>query len=128
MSFSPESPVGLMHDWYPMNKSHYNGLQRLNAQRARVPVPIMVLEECLHGVGSFKQSMFPQNLGMAASFDPDVVWRVGRAIGREARSIGVHGCFAPVLDLGQDPRWGRMQGTAPTASARLPAEDCGPTD
>ena len=66
--------------------------------------------ECLHGVGSFKQSMFPQAVGLAASFDPNLVYRVGRAIGSEARSIGIHACFAPVLDLAKDPRWGRVQG------------------
>ncbi|RFU81651.1 glycoside hydrolase family 3 [Trichoderma arundinaceum] len=48
---------------------------------------------------------------MAASFDTDIVYRIGRAIGTEARSIGVHGCFSPVLDLAQDPRWGRVQET-----------------
>lgn len=65
--------------------------------------------ECLHGVGSFKQSMFPQSLGLSASWDFGLVHRVGRAIGTEARSIGIHACFSPVLDLGLDPRWGRMQ-------------------
>lgn len=66
--------------------------------------------ECLHGVGSFKQSMFPQSIGMSASFDTDLVHRVGRAIGAEASSIGIRACFAPVLDLAKEPRWGRAQG------------------
>jgi beta-glucosidase-like glycosyl hydrolase len=66
--------------------------------------------ECLHGVGSFKQSMFPQSIGMSASFDTNLVHRVGRAIGTEASSIGIRACFSPVLDLAKDPRWGRVQG------------------
>lgn len=70
----------------------------------------MHIGECLHGVGSLKQSIFPQSLGLSASFDTDLVHRVGHAIGAEARSIGIHACLSPVLDLGQDPRWGRMQG------------------
>ncbi len=61
--------------------------------------------ECLHGVGSFKGSMFPQSIGLAASFDVDLVRRVGEAIGAEARSIGIHACLSPVLDLGLEPRW-----------------------
>ncbi|KAI0148399.1 glycoside hydrolase family 3 protein [Xylariaceae sp. FL1272] len=109
MRFSPNSPIGSMHDWYPLNTSHYNEVQALNLQKARLEIPFMHIEECLHGVGSFKQSIFPQSLGLSASFDPDLVYRVGRAIGTEARSIGIHACLAPVLDLGQDPRWGRMQ-------------------
>lgn len=109
MRFSPDSPVGHVHDWYPLNASHYNSVQQLNLDRARLKVPLMHFGECLHGVGSFKQSMFPQSLGLSASFDTDLVYRVGRAIGTEARSVGIHACFAPVLDLGLDPRWGRMQ-------------------
>ncbi|ETS87430.1 hypothetical protein PFICI_01258 [Pestalotiopsis fici W106-1] len=109
MSFSPESPIGMMHDWYPMNATDYNSLQRANLDRSRLKIPLMQTGECLHGVGSFKQSMFPQSIGLSASFDADLVYRVGRAIGTEARSIGVHACFSPVLDLGLDPRWGRLQ-------------------
>ncbi|KAI1370340.1 glycoside hydrolase family 3 protein [Hypoxylon crocopeplum] len=110
MRFSPDSPIGVMHDWYPINISHYNSVQELNLQKARLKIPLMHIGECLHGVGSFKQSMFPQSLGLSASFDTDLVYRVGRAIGAEARSIGIHACLAPVLDIGQDPRWGQAWG------------------
>ncbi|KAJ9139388.1 Glycoside hydrolase family 3 protein [Pleurostoma richardsiae] len=109
MRFSPGSPIGAMHDWYSLNTSYYNAIQQLNLEKSDVKVPLMHLGECLHGVGSFKQSMFPQSLGLSASFDTDLVYRVGRAIGTEARSIGIHACLSPVLDIGQDPRWGRMQ-------------------
>lgn len=109
MRFSPDSPVGHVHDWYSLNISDYNAVQQLNLDKARLKVPLMHFGECLHGVGSFKQSMFPQSIGLSASFDTDLVYRVGRAIGTEARSIGIHACFAPVLDIGQDPRWGRLQ-------------------
>lgn len=109
MRFSPDSPIGVMHDWYPLNTSHYNSVQELNLQKSRLKIPFMHVGECLHGVGSFKQSIFPQSLGLSASFDADLAYRVGRAIGTEARSIGIHACLSPVLDLGQDPRWGRMQ-------------------
>ena len=103
------SPVGSIHDLYSLNSSHPDGLQRRNLEAARVPVPFLHFGECLHGVGSFKQSLFPQALGLGASFDTDLVYRVGRAIGAEARSIGIHACFSPVLDLGWDARWGRTQ-------------------
>ena len=96
-----------MHDWYVTNSSQYNAMQVLNSQTSRLGIPFMQFGECLHGVGSFKQSMFPQSIGMAASFDTEMVQRVGRAIGEEARSIGIHACLSPVLDLGLEPRWGR---------------------
>ncbi|OQE23653.1 hypothetical protein PENSTE_c008G07139 [Penicillium steckii] len=106
---APGAPIGVLHDWYPTNKSQYNDLQELNFDKSRVKIPFMQSGECLHGVGSFKQSMFPETIGMAATFDTDLIYRVGRAIGSEARSIGIHACFAPVLDLAKDPRWGRVQ-------------------
>ncbi|KAK8079408.1 Glycoside hydrolase family 3 [Apiospora hydei] len=109
MRFSPGSPIGVMHDWYTLNTTQYNELQQLNLDNSRLKIPLMHTAECLHGVGSFKQSMFPQSLGLSASFDTDLVYRVGRAIAKEARSTGIHACFSPVLDIGQDPRWGRMQ-------------------
>ncbi|KAK8127189.1 hypothetical protein PG984_008297 [Apiospora sp. TS-2023a] len=109
MRFSPGSPIGAMHDWYTLNASQNNELQQLNLDKSRLKIPMMHTAECLHGVGSFKQSMFPQSLGLSASFDTDLVYRVGRAIAKEARSTGIHACFSPVLDIGQDPRWGRMQ-------------------
>jgi beta-glucosidase-like glycosyl hydrolase len=107
---TPGSPIGVIHDWYTLNTSQFNELQRLNLEKSHLKIPFMHTGECLHGVGSFQQSMFPQALGMSASFDTDLVHRVGAAIGTEARSIGIHACFSPVLDICQDPRWGRCQG------------------
>ena len=110
MRSSPDSPVGNIHDLYSLNRSRNNELQKRNLATARLPVPFLHLGECLHGVGSYQQqSLFPQPLGLAASFDPHLVRRIGRALGSEARAVGIHACFAPVLDLGRDPRWGRTQ-------------------
>ena len=53
--------------------------------------------------------MFPQALTLSTSWDEDLIYRVGRAIGTEARAIGIHACFAPVLDICRDSRWGRCQ-------------------
>ncbi|PSN70307.1 glycoside hydrolase family 3 protein [Corynespora cassiicola Philippines] len=109
MRSAPDSAVGHIHDWYPLNKTYYNDLQRLALEKARLKIPFLHWGECLHGVASFNQSMFPQALGLAATWDMELVRRVGRAIGTEARGIGVHACLAPVLDLCKDPRWGRCQ-------------------
>ncbi|KAJ6579657.1 glycoside hydrolase family 3 protein [Mycena vulgaris] len=109
MRLAPTAGVGVVHDWYPTNKSQFNSLQKLNIDKSRLKVPFMQTGECLHGVGSFRQSMFPQAIGLAASFDKNLAYSVGRAIGAEARSIGIHACFSPVVDLGKEPRWGRVQ-------------------
>lgn len=99
-------------------------------EKSRLKIPFLHLAECLHGVGSFKQSMFPQALTMSSSWDTDLVNRVGRAIGTEARAIGIHACLSPVLDICQDSRWGRCQGmmvfsTFPSSVDSPFAEDWG---
>ncbi|KAJ7274830.1 glycoside hydrolase family 3 protein [Mycena rebaudengoi] len=109
MRIAPDAGVGVMADWYPTNSSQYNSVQKLNFEKSRLKIPFMAQGECLHGVGSFRQSMFPQSIGLAASFDTSLVHAVGRAIGTEARAIGIHLCLAPVLDVGKDVRWGRTQ-------------------
>jgi beta-glucosidase-like glycosyl hydrolase len=106
---APDAGIGVMHDWYPTNASQYDDLQRLHLEKSRLPVPFMQLGECLHGVKSNRNSVFPQAIGLGATFDTELIHRVGRAIGSEARSIGIHACLAPVLDLAKDPRWGRAQ-------------------
>ncbi|KAF7331409.1 Glycoside hydrolase family 3 protein [Mycena kentingensis (nom. inval.)] len=106
---APTGGVGVVHDWYPTNSSQYNSLQKLNIDKSRLKIPFMQFGECLHGVGSFKQSMFPQNIGLGASFDQKLAWDVGRAIGAEASSIGIRGCLSPILDIAKEPRWGRVQ-------------------
>uniref|UniRef100_A0A2D3UNX0 xylan 1,4-beta-xylosidase n=1 Tax=Ramularia collo-cygni TaxID=112498 RepID=A0A2D3UNX0_9PEZI len=109
LRFAPDAGIGVIHDWYSLNKTQINSLQRLNIEKSRLKIPFLHLAECLHGVGSFKQSMFPQALTMSSSWDTDLVHRVGRAIGTEARAIGIHACLSPVLDVCQDSRWGRCQ-------------------
>ncbi len=111
MQSTPTAGIGVIHDWYPTDPTYYNTLQKFNRDKSRLGIPFMQLGECVHGVGSFKQSMFPQAIGLGASFDREMVYKVGRAIGEEARAIGIHACLAPVLDLGKEPRWGRVQGT-----------------
>ncbi|KAJ6603033.1 hypothetical protein B0H10DRAFT_1957946 [Mycena sp. CBHHK59/15] len=109
MRLAPTAGVGVVHDWYPTNKYQYNYLQLLNHHKSRLQVLSMQTGECLHSVGSFKQSMFPQSIGIAVSFDRNLAYAVGRAIGAEARSIGIHACFSPVLDFGKEPCWGHFQ-------------------
>ncbi|KAF7289794.1 Glycoside hydrolase family 3 protein [Mycena indigotica] len=109
MEVDPTASVGVIHDWYPTNSTQFNSIQQLNLEKSRLKIPFLAFGECVHGVGSFRQSMFPQAIGLSASFDPSLVYDVGRAIGTEARAIGVHACLAPVLDLGKEPRWGRVQ-------------------
>ncbi|MBP3293883.1 MAG: glycoside hydrolase family 3 C-terminal domain-containing protein [Clostridia bacterium] len=75
------------------------------------PVPPILMCESLHGILGKGSTVFPQSIGMGASFDPELMQKVGEAIGREAKALGIRMSLAPDLDLGRDPRWGRIEET-----------------
>ncbi|MFW5844911.1 MAG: glycoside hydrolase family 3 N-terminal domain-containing protein [Planctomycetota bacterium] len=86
-------------------------LQAAAWERSRLGIPILIHDECCHGHLAQDSTVFPLPPGMAASFDPELIERVFTAIGREVRARGGHQVFAPILDLGRDPRWGRQEET-----------------
>jgi beta-glucosidase len=75
----------------------------------RLGIPAIVHEECLTGLSVWKAATFPTPLAWGATFDPELVERMGAAIGESMRALGVHQGLAPVLDVVRDPRWGRVE-------------------
>lgn len=82
--------------------------QRRLQTETRLGIPALVHEECLTGLAAWKAATFPTPLAWGAAFDPQLVERMGHAIGRSMRELGVHQGLAPVLDVIRDPRWGRV--------------------
>ncbi|KJC63153.1 glycoside hydrolase family 3 N-terminal domain-containing protein [Agreia bicolorata] len=82
--------------------------QRRLQTDTRLGIPALVHEECLTGLAAWKAATFPTPLAWGAAFDPQLVERMGNAIGRSMRELGVHQGLAPVLDVIRDPRWGRV--------------------
>lgn len=82
--------------------------QRRLKRETRLGIPALVHEECLTGLAAWKAATFPTPLAWGASFDPELVEQVGRAIGDSMRQLGIHQGLAPVLDVIRDPRWGRV--------------------
>lgn len=78
---------------------------------SRLGIPALAHEECLTGVNTYGATVHPAPLAWAAAFDPDLVRRLGGAIGRDLRALGVHQGLAPVLDVVRDYRWGRVEET-----------------
>lgn len=74
-------------------------------------IPPIIMCESLHGILGKGTTVFPQSIGMGSSFDAELMERVGYAIGKEARALGIRLSLAPDLDLGRDPRWGRTEET-----------------
>jgi beta-glucosidase len=75
----------------------------------RLRIPLLVGEDCIHGHSFWDgATIFPTQLGMAASWDPALVERVARATAVEVAATGLHWTFSPVLCITRDLRWGRV--------------------
>ncbi|NED80552.1 beta-glucosidase [Streptomyces sp. SID11233] len=81
-------------------------------ERTRLRIPLLVAEDCIHGHSFWEgATIFPTQLGMAASWDPELVERIARATAVEVAATGVHWTFSPVLCITRDLRWGRVSET-----------------
>ncbi|MFF4043829.1 glycoside hydrolase family 3 N-terminal domain-containing protein [Streptomyces sp. NPDC001816] len=85
--------------------------QRRIAAAGRFGIPAVAHEECLAGFTAWGATAYPVPLAWGAAFDPALAEELGRHIGRDLRSVGVHQGLAPVLDVVRDPRWGRVEET-----------------
>jgi beta-glucosidase len=88
-----------------------NEIQRFLVERTRLGIPAIIHEECLHGLLARESVCFPQSIGQAATWDPDLVRAMAERFGRELRAAGAHQALAPILDITRDPRWGRVEET-----------------
>jgi beta-glucosidase-like glycosyl hydrolase len=88
-----------------------NALQKFLVQETRLGIPALSHEECLVGLMARGATLFPSALAYSATWNPELIERAARAIGREARSVGCHQGLAPVLDVSRDVRWGRTEET-----------------
>jgi beta-xylosidase len=86
-------------------------MQRELVSRTRLGIPAIAHEECLTGFTTFGATVFPTPLALAATFDPEGVERMTRAIGESMRAVGVHQGLSPVVDVVRDYRWGRVEET-----------------
>lgn len=88
-----------------------NKMQKIAMTKTRLGIPVLVGDEALHGIDVKGACCLPQPIGMAATWDVDLMHRVATAIGKEAHSTGVRQVMSPVLDLGREPRHGRFYET-----------------
>jgi len=88
-----------------------NAMQRYVIEHTRLGIPLFLAEEAPHGHMAIGSTVFPTGLGMAATWDPDLMQRVGQVIGKEIRLQGGHISYGPVLDLAREPRWSRVEET-----------------
>jgi beta-glucosidase len=88
-----------------------NAAQHFLVEKTRLGIPGIFQGEALHGFMAYGSTSFPQVLGLASTWDPELVQQAFTAAGDEMASAGVNQAFSPVLDLARDPRWGRTEET-----------------
>ncbi len=81
-----------------------NAVQRAAVEQSRLGIPVIVGRDVIHGF----RTIFPIPLGLAATFDPELVEQGARVAAVEATASGVRWTFSPMLDIARDPRWGRV--------------------
>lgn len=79
------------------------------AQESRLKIPLLIGVDAIHGNGLIAGcTVYPSNIGLASTFNPVIMERIGRETAEEMRFTGIHWTFAPNLDIARDPRWGRI--------------------
>jgi beta-glucosidase len=88
-----------------------NAVQRHLATSTRLGIPAIVHEEICSGVMSRGSTIFPQAIGLASTWEPELATALAAAVRVQMRATGAHQGLSPVLDVCRDPRWGRTEET-----------------
>ncbi|KAF8720098.1 hypothetical protein HU200_024877 [Digitaria exilis] len=84
-----------------------DGMQRL-ALSSRLGIPILYGTDAVHGHNNvYGATVFPHNVGLGATRDPELMRKIGAATALEVRATGIHWTFAPCVAVCRDARWGR---------------------
>ncbi|KAL5830703.1 hypothetical protein ACOSQ3_016121 [Xanthoceras sorbifolium] len=96
-------PQATPQDWITMVNDFQNG-----SLSSRLGIPMIYGIDAVHGHNNvYKATIFPHNIGLGATRDPDLVKRIGSATALEVRATGIDYVFAPCIAVCRDPRWGR---------------------
>lgn len=87
-----------------VNPEIINEYQRIAVEESRLGIPLLVARDIIHGF----RTVFPIPLGMASTFDPELVLHGARLTAQEATASGIRWTFSPMVDVSRDARWGRI--------------------
>jgi beta-glucosidase len=88
-----------------------NSVQKYFIKQSRLGIPIIAFDEALHGLVQKGATVFPQSIGLAATWDTALVHQVAEAVAAETRAGGIRQILSPVVNLATDVRWGRVEET-----------------
>ncbi|KAG8387190.1 hypothetical protein BUALT_Bualt03G0227500 [Buddleja alternifolia] len=90
-------------DWVDMLNDYQKG-----SLSSRLGIPMLYAIDSVHGHNSlYRATLFPHNIGLGATRDPELVKRIGAATALETRATGIPYAFSPCIAVCRDPRWGR---------------------
>jgi len=89
----------------------YNHIQKFLREETRLGIPAINHEECCSGVTALGGTVYPQMIGLASTFQPELAQEMTEQIRKQMLAMGARQGLAPVLDVGRDPRWGRIEET-----------------
>lgn len=81
-----------------------NAYQHLAVEKSRLHIPIIFGLDVIHGF----RTEFPVPLGLASTWNPEIVEKAARVAAQEASASGIRWTFSPMVDIARDPRWGRI--------------------
>lgn len=88
-----------------------NRVQAFLVKETRLGIPAIVHEECCSGYMARGATLFPQAIGVASSWEPELAEKMAEVVRAQMRAVGAHQALSPVLDVTRDPRWGRVEET-----------------
>ncbi len=86
-----------------------NAVQKYLIEQTRLGIPAIIHEECINGMRARGTTVFPQALGLASTWEPELIEKMTEIIRLQMRATGFHQALSPVLDIARDPRWGRTE-------------------
>ncbi|ANH83740.1 glycosyl hydrolase [Niabella ginsenosidivorans] len=108
---------GLAHNKKAQTKYSYpfsahaeaiNKVQRWFVEETRLGIPVDFTNEGIHGLNHDHATAFPAPIGIGATWDKELVHKMGKIVGQEAKALGYTNVYAPILDVARDQRWGRV--------------------
>jgi beta-glucosidase len=97
-----------LEEWHSL----INSIQKVSLEETRLKIPFLYCIDAVHGTNfTLNSTLFPHNLGLAATRNPELVKRCSQITAKEVRASGIRYNFSPVLDVGRQPLWPRFPET-----------------
>lgn len=93
---------------YAASVSNRHAIQRWFVEETRLGIPVDFTNEGIRGLNHDRATMFPAQCGQGATWDRSLVSEIARVTAEEANALGYTNIYSPILDISQDPRWGRV--------------------